>query len=326
MNSPLVEIISNPLAAVSAEKYEGLWTFLLIWGVINFVISIGAGFYFVVKYRRKREGETTPAIHGNYLVEFLSIFFTSVFVAVIFIWGWNDYKEFRTAKLNEYEINVLGQQWSWQIQYANGKSLVNELYVPRGRPVHLIMTSKDVLHSFYIPAFRVKQDTVPGQYTSLRFHATKTGTFDLFCAEYCGTTHSGMIGKVHVVEPEEFQAFLDGTFKAKPVLAGKDGKPMAAPKTMAEVGAVLYKTKTCNTCHSVDGSRLVGPSFKGLFGRPSELASGAQVQVDENYIRESLMDPMKKLVKGYPPQMPTFRGMISDEEVNQLIAYIKSLK
>jgi cytochrome c oxidase subunit 2 len=164
---------------------------------------------------------------------------------------------------------------------------------------------------------------VPGQYTSLRFTPTQTGTFDIFCAEFCGTSHSGMIGKVHVVEPDQFKAFLSGEFKASPVAAANSKEPM---KSMAELGAVVYKTKTCNTCHSIDGTRLVGPTFKGMWGKSEEMANGQSVTVDENYFRESLMDPMKKIVKGYPPGMPQFRGIVSDEEMNQLIAYIKTLK
>jgi cytochrome c oxidase subunit II len=317
--------IPLPAASESAHKFESLFNFLNMMAIVSFVGTIGAAAYFVIKYRRRAEGEKTPYIPHNYTVEFLSVLVTSIVAAIVFIWGWRDYKDSITPRQDEYEINVMGQQWSWQIQYPNGKSFVNELYVPRGRPVHLIMSSKDVLHSFFIPAFRIKQDTVPGQFTSLRFTATDVGDYDLFCAEYCGTSHSGMIGKVHVLDTEDFQAFLNGTYK-KPI--AKAGEASGAPKqlSMVEQGAILFKTKTCNTCHSVDGSRLVGPSFKGLYGRDEELVDGSKVKVDENYIRESVMDPMKKIAKGYPPAMPTFRGIVTDDEMNYLIAYMKTLK
>jgi cytochrome c oxidase subunit 2 len=225
------------------------------------------------------------------------------------------------------EINVIGQQWSWQIQYPDGKSLTNQMVVPRGKPVKLIMTSKDVLHSFFLPSFRIKTDTVPGQFTSMHFVATKTGTFEIFCAEYCGTAHSKMIGKVHVLEPEDYQKWLDGLYKIQETAPVATNQSLAqATLSMAEQGALIYKTRSCNACHSVNGDPMVGPSFKGLFGTEQELIGGTKVVVDENYIRESVMDPMKKVVKGFTPSMPTFRGLLSDEEVNQLIAYIKSLK
>jgi cytochrome c oxidase subunit 2 len=318
-----------PSASTAGEKFDLFMLVATIIGVIIFVGTLGVGIYFSIRYRRRREGEETPYLPGNYLVEFLSIFGISIWVAVFFIWGWKDYSYMITPKMDEYEINVIGQQWSWQMQYANGKTLTNELYIPVGKPVRLVMTSKDVLHSFFIPEFRNKQDTVPGQFTTLHFTATKTGTFHIFCAEYCGTSHSKMIGKVYALEPEDFQKWLDGMYQAPKAVAGeespRDVATLAPAVNMAQAGAKVFRTKTCNTCHTVDGNKLIGPSLKGLFGSEVELMSGTKVKVDENYIRESLMDPMKKVAKGYPPSMPTFRGMLSDEEVNQLIAYMKTL-
>ena len=313
-----------PAASTSADRFVSFFNhqFLPV-ATLVFVGTIGAAIYFAFRYKRKREGEETPYLPHNYLIEFTSIFFVTVVVAIMWWRGWSDYYYDIQPKPNEYEINVIGQQWSWQIQYAHGKNLVNELYIPVNRPVHLIMTAKDVLHSFFVPAFRVKQDTVPGQFTSLRFTATKTGVFDLFCAEYCGTSHSGMIGHVTVLSQEDFQKWVDGTYK-KPAADALAKEP--AKLSMAEQGAALYRTRQCITCHTVDGNRLVGPSFKGIFGSERELVNGSKVVADENYVRESLMDPMKKVVKGYPPAMPTYRGMLSDEEVNQLVAYLKSLK
>ncbi len=311
-----------PAASVSADKFNLLLHFLIVTSIVSFVLCIGAGFIFVVKYRRRRDNEHTPYIPHNYLVEFLSIFATSVVVAIIFLWGWYDYSDFIAPKLGEYEINVIGQQWSWTVQYAEGKTLMNEMYVPRGRPVRVIMTSKDVTHDFFIPAFRVKQDAVPGQYTNLRFTANKTGDYDIFCAQYCGGAHSGMIGIVHVVEPDDFQKWLDGMYRAPVAAAGAAAPTM----TLAERGHGLYQSKTCVTCHTIDGSRLIGPTFKGLYGSKVELNDGQTVVADENYLRESIVAPMAKIVKGYPPQMPMFTGLVSDEDINALIAYIKTLK
>jgi cytochrome c oxidase subunit 2 len=300
-------------------------------GVVLFVATLGIGIYFAIRYRRRSEDDRVPYIPGNYLVEFLSVFGVSVWVAIFFLWGWNDYSYIIEPKMNEYEINVIGQQWNWQIQYANGKTLTNEMFIPVGRPIKLIMTSKDVLHSFFIPEFRVKQDTVPGQFTTLRFTPTVPGNYNIFCAEYCGTAHSKMIGRVTVLEEKQFNDWLEGFYTPPKATAAAtdssaDDRATAPQLTMAEAGAQVFKTKSCNTCHSVNGTPMIGPSFKGLFGSQVELIGGTKVMADENYIRESVMDPMSKVVKGFAPQMPTFRGVLTDEEVNQLIAYIKTLK
>lgn len=319
-------------ASTAGEKFDMFMFVATVVGTIMFVATLGVGIYFALRYKAKDNVSEGAYIPGNYLVEFLSIFGISIWVAVFFIWGWKDYSYIITPKMDEYEINVIGQQWNWQIQYANGKTLTNELYIPVGKPVRLVMTSKDVLHSFFIPEFRNKQDTVPGQFTTLHFTATKSGTFHIFCAEYCGTSHSQMVGKVYALEPEDFQKWLDGVYQAPKSsgLAAAEGADRAVAAatpglSMAEQGAKLFRSKTCNTCHTVDGNRLIGPSLKGVFNSEVELMSGSKVKADENYIRESLMDPMKKIAKGYPPSMPTFRGMLSDEEVNQLIAYLKTL-
>lgn len=316
-----------PSASTSGDKFDLFMKVATLIGVILFVATLGVTIYWAFRYRRRGAVTETPYIPGNYLVEFLSIFGIAIWAAVFFLWGWRDYSYMITPKQDEYEINIIGQQWNWQVQYANGNVFTNELYVPRGRSVKLAMTSKDVLHSFFVPEFRVKQDTVPGQFTVLRFTPTKTGTFHIFCAEYCGTSHSTMVGRVYVLEPEDFELWLNGLYKVdkgvKPLLIGQ---PSAMPVSLAAQGAYLYKSKSCNTCHSVNGDRLIGPTFKGLFGTTQELMGGTKVLVDENYVRESIMDPMKKIVKGYAPQMPTYRGQLSDEEVNQLIAYLKSLK
>jgi cytochrome c oxidase subunit 2 len=317
-----------PSASTQGDKFDLFMLVAITIGVVLFVSTIGAAIYFAFRYRSSKVGPNTPYIPGNYLVEFLSIFGIAIWVAVFFIWGWRDYSYMITPKMDEMEINVIGQQWSWQIQYPDGKSLTNEMVVPRNKAVKLVMTSKDVLHSFFLPSFRVKMDTVPGQFTSLHFTATKTGTFEIFCAEYCGTAHSKMIGKVHVLEPEDYKKWQDGLYtipEAQNALVDQ-GKTNAPQLSLAELGANVYKSRSCNACHSVNGDPMVGPTFKGLYGSEQELIGGAKVTVDENYIRESVMDPMKKVVKGFSPSMPTYRGLLSDEEVNQLIAYMKTLK
>lgn len=318
-----------PSASTQGEKFDLYMLVALLIGTVLFVGTLAVGIYFALKYRRRSDNDKVAYIPGNFLVEFVSIFGISIWVAVFFIWGWNDYSYMITPKTNEYEINVIGQQWNWQIQYPTGKTLVNEMYVPKDQSVKLVMTAKDVLHSFFIPSFRVKMDTVPGQFTTMHFTATKTGTYDIFCTEYCGTSHSKMIGKVHVLEPQDFQRWLDGVFELPKAEAADAVAAVAkdAPTlTMAQMGEKVFKNRSCNACHSVTGDRLVGPTFKGLFASEQELMGGTKVAADENYIRESIMEPMKKIVKGYSPSMPTYKGQLSDEEVNHLIAYIKSLQ
>lgn len=319
-----------PSAAITGDNFQSFIVTAIWIGIILFVGTMGVGLYFAVRYRRPK-GQApgkVAYIPGNYVAEFIGIFGISVWVAVFFLWGWRDYSYMIAPQMNEYEINVIGQQWSWQIQYANGKTLTNELYIPRGRAIHLVMTSKDVLHSFFVPEFRTKQDVVPGQFTSLRFNSNRAGVYHIFCAEYCGTAHSKMIGKVHVLEPDDFDKWLQGMYVDP---ANSETVAVAAPAggrqlSMAEQGSIVFREKTCVTCHTVNGDPLIGPTLKGVFGSEVELMGGTKVLADENYIRESIMDPMKKIAKGFAPAMPTFRGMLSDEEVNQLIAYLKTLK
>lgn len=323
--------LSLPAASDTAHNFTSFFNFMLIVSTILFVLTVAAGIYFVIKYRRRSDNDPTIQVHGNDWVEWGSMFIIAVISAIIFFWGYRDYKRNITPKADEYEISILGQQWNWLITYSNGRTLMNEMYLPEGRPVKLVMTSKDVLHSFFIPAFRVKMDTVPGMYTSLRFTPTKTGVFDIFCAEYCGTSHSGMIGKAQVLSKEDFAKWEQGLLTL-PSLVGGGPAPTtgataaAATETPVQRGERLFKSKTCNTCHSIDGTRLVGPTFKGVWGRTDELADGTSVVVDENYFRESMLEPMKKVVKGYPPAMPTFKGLLTEEEINDLIAYAKTLK
>ena len=331
----LSPIFSIPAASDTALKFDSFFNFLFIVSTILFVVTLAFGIYFVLRYQRKGE----PDAQGNFKVSFLdsnhwiewgSMFIIAVISAVIFFWGFRDYAINIAPKMDEYEVNVLGQQWNWQMSYADGKTFMNELYVPVGKPVKLVITSKDVLHSFFIPAFRVKMDAVPGMYTSLRFMPTKAGAYDIFCAENCGTSHAAMIGKVYALEPNDFANWERGMFavnkSSSEPAPGTAPQASAAPETPVEKGAKLFRSKTCNTCHSVDGSRLVGPTWKGIWGMEEELADGSKIKIDENYVRESILEPMKKVTKGYPPAMPTFKGLVSDQEIEYLIAYMKSLK
>jgi cytochrome c oxidase subunit II len=211
-----------------------------------------------------------------------------------------------TPPKDAMEISIVGKQWMWKAQHPEGPREINSLHIPVGRPIKLTMTSQDVIHSFFIPAFRVKQDVLPGKYTSEWFTPSKVGTYHLFCAEYCGAQHSGMIGTITVMEPAEYQAWLSGT---------------TANISMEASGKMLFSKNQCDTCH---GQRA--PTLSGIYGRKTLLADGSTVIADENYLRESILQPNAKMVAGYPPLMPTYQGQLTEEQITELIAYMKSLQ
>jgi cytochrome c oxidase subunit 2 len=226
-----------------------------------------------------------------------------------FVWSADVFVSARRVPPGSMEVFVVGKRWMWKTQHMTGQREINQLHVPTGLPVKLTMTSEDVIHSFFIPAFRVKQDAVPGRYTTAWFEATHSGTYHLFCAEYCGTKHSQMIGSIVVMEPAAFQTWLAG---------GVTGSP-------AEEGQKLFQSLACITCHRAD-SQGRGPRLEGLFGRTVRLANGETIVADADYVRESILNPTAKVVEGYQPIMPTFQGLVSEEGVMQLIAYIQSLQ
>ena len=293
-----------------ASDWDGLYKFLLVSSLIACILLIGGMIYFVTKYRRKTDNDKTPYISHNSMLEFLWSFIPLVLFLIMFAWGWSIYHEMRNPPPDAKEVHVYGQQWLWQFEYKNGKKLNNEFVVPVNTPVKLIMTSKDVLHSFYIPSFRIKQDVIPGRYTSLWFKAEKLGEFHVFCTEYCGIEHSGMLAKLKVVPQAEYEQWLASTEE----LAGGPG-------------AKLYNEKGCVACHSLDGSPKVGPTFKGLFGSKRLFEEGGELVADENYLRESIVNPTAKTVKGYPKgAMPSFQGQLSEEDLTGIIEFIKSQK
>jgi cytochrome c oxidase subunit 2 len=228
---------------------------------------------------------------------------------VIFVWGAVIYFNERTPPRGATEIYVVAKQWMWKLQHEEGPREINELHVPVGRDVKMIMTSQDVIHSFYVPAFRIKQDVLPGRYTTAWFHATKAGTYHLFCAEYCGTMHSGMIGQVVVMEPAQYEAWMGGG---------------GAMGSLASNGETIFQQLGCSTCHRSD-TQGRGPNLVGLFGKRVQLEDGRTVIADENYIRESILSPAAKVVSGFKPIMPVFQGLVSEEQLSALVAYIKSL-
>ncbi len=302
-----------PYAATEiAKEYDSLYYFLLVISFISCVLVIGGLIFFAVKYRRRSENDKTPYISHNTTLEFLWSFIPFVLFMVVFVWGWILFHKLRTAPEGSLEIAVQAQKWDWSFTYKNGRSSAGEFYVPVNEPVRLVMTSKDVLHSFYVPAFRNKQDVVPGRYTSFWFKANAEGSYQVFCTEYCGDQHSAMLAKVHVVTRPQFEEWLSNDpYKGLP---------------LAEVGQKVYQVR-CTACHLLTEKVNVGPGFKAIFGREQKIQGGPSVVVDENYIRESILNPSAKVVAGFPSGvMPTFAGQLSEQELMGLIEFLKTVK
>ncbi len=272
--------------------------------------------YFGFKYRRGAVADRAMSHTSNWL-EWTAIGGMLCLIVPIFVWSASVYFNMFRPPDGALEIYVVGQQWMWKLQHPTGQREINQLHVPVGRPIKLIMTSEDVIHSLYVPAFRVKHDVIPGRYTVLWFQATKTGSFHLFCAEYCGTEHSNMGGEVIVMEPAEYQAWLSGGGQTQ---AGGQ----QAPESMAQAGQRLFEQRGCVTCHVAAGGGP-GPSLAGVYGSQVQLANGQTVTADDAYIRESILNPSAKVVNGFQPIMPSFQGQVNEQEILQIIAYIKSL-
>jgi cytochrome c oxidase subunit 2 len=267
--------------------------------------------FFVIRYRRRTPYEIPRPVAGSHKLETLWTIIPFIISMTIFGWGASVYYEQYRPPRNAVEIYVVGKQWMWKIQHSTGQREINELHIPVGRKIKLIMTTEDVIHDFFVPAFRLKTDVVPGKYTTQWFEATKPGTYRLFCAEYCGMNHSGMIGQVVVMEPREFDNWLSGN---------------AGNTTPAVAGQQLYQSLGCVSCHGANGEGGRGPTLAGLFGRQILLANQQTTRADEVYIRESIINPQAKLVEGFGPIMPTFQGQVTEDQIMQLLAYIKSLQ
>ena len=315
-----------PTASNHAASLDGLYLFLTAVCAVSFVGVIGAMFYFMWKYKYRGPNDKTSPLTHNGRLEFAWSAIPAVFLMLFFVWGEIDFVKLSAPPADAIDIRVTGEKWRWTIEYP-GRPVASTvevldgeiaplLIVPLNQPVRLLMTSKDVLHSFYVPAFRVKKDVVPGRYTSVWFTPIMEGTFPVFCTEYCGDEHSSMLAVVKVVPAEEYEAAV----MAATTLEQGEGE------TLEAFGEKVYKTFACNSCHNTDSTVKVGPAFGGLFGKTETFSDGSTQVVDENYIKESIYTPNAKVVAGFTPQMPTFAGQINDDQMNALIAYIKSLK
>ncbi len=312
-----------PVEASSlAGRVDGLYYFLV--GLTAFFSLLIAFLIvrFAVKYRRRRDDEYPQPIHGSLALELLWTIVPFMITMVIFVWSASLFVAIKRPPNDALQVYVVGRQWMWKLQHLEGRREIDELHVPVGRAVRVTLTSEDVIHSFYVPAFRVKQDAVPGRYTTLWFKATKPGRYHLFCAEYCGTQHSGMIGWIVVMDPADYQQWL----AAEPAAGGPGAAEAATGGTppLAVAGGKLFDELGCASCHS-DESSALGPALAGVAGSTVRLQGGGSVTADDDYLRESILNPQAKVVDGYQPVMPTFKGQVNEEELLQLITYIKTL-
>jgi cytochrome c oxidase subunit II len=313
-------------ASTVAPQVDALYLYLVAVSVVASGLIFLVVIYFAVKYRRRSEDEPPPPrVHDVLALEVTWIVIPLIIVMIAFFWGARVYFNLMRPPDNALEIFVIGRQWMWKFQHPDGQREINELHVPVGRPVKLTMASEDVIHSFFVPAFRVKHDVVPGFYTTVWFEATRAGTYHLFCAEYCGMLHSGMIGRVVALEPREYEAWLEFGLAGAPGRGAPGGPQPPLEGTLAERGEKLFNQLGCQLCHAPD-RRGIGPALAGLYGSEVALQDGHTVMADDSYIRESILNPQAKITAGFQPLMPSYQGRVNEEELIQLIAYIRSLE
>ena len=297
-------------ASTLAPQLDAVYFFALL---VSFVFTIGIAvvvLYLAIRYRRTANNQIGKRDKAGIWLEITWSVIPLAIMMFMFVWGAKVFFRAQRPPANAVEYYVTGKQWMWKFQHPEGLREINTLHVPVGVPIKLTMTSEDVIHSFFVPDFRGKMDVLPGRYTTYWFEATKPGTFRLFCAEYCGGEHSLMGGSIIVMEKRDYEAWLTER-------SGEGGAQGLS-------GEELFAAKTCNTCHRTD-SNLQAPYLQGIFGHEVVMADGSSVVVDENYLRESILEPAAKLVEGYQPLMPAYAGQLSEEELLQLIIYIKSL-
>ena len=310
-------------ASTVAGKVDALYFALILLSAI-FAVPISILIvYFAVKYRTGARVDRTHPPHASMKLELAWIVIPLALAMGIFVWASSLYLEISRPPARSLQIYVVGKQWMWKFQHPEGQREINELHVPVGQPIKLVMASQDVIHSFYVPAFRVKQDVIPGRYTEVWFEATTTGEYHLHCTEYCGAQHADMGGRVVVMDPGEYQAWLSGA-RGPGAVAGGPEEGVPSGRSMAATGEELFQQVGCSGCHRPDGGG-VGPSLVGVFGQPQPLEGGQTVIADEEYIRNSILMPNDQIVAGYEPVMPSYEGQLGEEQLLQIIEYIKSL-
>jgi cytochrome c oxidase subunit II len=305
MNLPIFPEQASKIAERTDHLY---WGFLCLSAVVCLVVFVPMG-YFLIKYRNGKEVDRTPRALPQLRIEVTWTVVPVLILMCFYSWGAKNYFEIERPPPNGLEIDVIGKQWMWKVQHPEGNREIDQVHVPVGRIVKLTLTSQDVIHSFYLPEFRVKQDVVPGRYTTEWFQATKPGTYHIFCSEYCGTSHSRMVGQIVAMTPADYEAWLI------------QGQPGA---TLAQTGERLFRELGCSGCH-MGQSVVRAPPLEGLFGKPVPLSDREVVTADEAYLRDSILFPAKQIAAGYTNAMPSFNGRINEEELLQVIGYIKSL-
>jgi cytochrome c oxidase subunit 2 len=314
---PDLTLPSGNDASLASQDVDAVFVFILIIAGFFFVLTQGLLIYFATRYRRKK-GEPpaeTPYITGKQSLEIIWIVIPSLLLVAIFAYGLIIFVKMRTPIPGASEVQVTASQFQWNFKYPDGRSYPNELRIALGKPVKLIMSSRDVIHGFFVPAYRQKQDVLPGRYTYLWLVPQRAGSFDIYCSQYCGTGHSVMRGTLTVLSQADYAKWEQDERK----------KMQAGAQSPTAKGKALFDSNGCSGCHSTDGTTKVGPTLKGVFGSSVELSDGKKVTADEEYLRESIVDPNAKIVKGFQPIMPTFKTL-KDDEIAAIVAYLKSLK
>jgi cytochrome c oxidase subunit 2 len=316
-------------ASTFAPHVDMLHLFVIALTVIMSVGVGGTALYFFYRFRRREDRQVTEYLVPSVRTEVLFVTLPFIFFVLWAVMGFRDFVWMQTPPKDAMDVYVKGKQWMWKFAYPEGPNGVNVLHVPSNRPVRLLMTSSDVIHSFYIPAFRIKQDVLPGRYTTTWFEATKPGTYDIYCTEYCGLSHSKMLAKIVVLSPEEFETWVKEQRvgdKQNRQDGVADATLVPPEASLAVQGQKLVGTTGCLKCHTVDGTPHIGPTFLGLYGREERLQGGESVLVDEGYITQSMMVPGEKIVQGYANIMPTYQGKLHGMESAAIVEYIKSLR
>ena len=315
---PDLSTLNGAEASLASHDVDAVFLFIFAVAGFFFILTQGLLLYFAVHYRKKKGEEevVTPYITGNHALEIVWIVIPSLLLVAIFAYGLIVFIKMRTPIPGAVEVHVTASQFQWSFKYPDGRTSANELRLELGKPVKLIMISRDVIHGFYVPDYRQKQDVLPERYTYLWLLPKKLGTFDLYCSQYCGTGHSIMRGKIVVMSQADYRLWEQGEQK----------KLQPGAQSLEERGKALFENSGCLGCHSTDGSPKVGPTLKGVFGRMVQLTDGRIVQADEEYLRESLVEPNEYVVKGFQPIMPTFKATLKDDDLAAVIAYMKTLK
>ena len=316
----LTRLMMPPVGSEFAKGIDFMYMGLFWLSVVLFLMIAIPTVYFAWRYRY-RPGRVTPHVTHNTTLEITWTVLPLLLCVAIFFWGLKGWMEYAIAPGEAMEVQITAKKWLWQFEYPDGSRTINDLHVPINKPVKFIMTSEDVIHDFFVPDMRVKHDIIPGRYTEVWFNPIVHGEHVITCAEYCGKGHSDMRAKLTVDTDAEFAKFLEtGGTEWEDYFNGKDPK-----KSPADWGKVQYETKGCNSCHTLDGSKSKGPSWKGIYGHMVKLNNGSSVLVDDDYIRESMLSPNAKVVDGFEPIMPTFQGLLKENQIKGLIAFIKSL-